>query len=74
MIIMENRQDKIMYSLDEVVSLIMELNFDAKFMNQLKAETELMPTDTSEEVQNMLNFMFTRFRVWVINHDFKETK
>lgn len=65
--IMENRQDKIVFTLDQVAALITELNFDARFMAQLKAETDLMPTDTTEEVQNMLQFIHNRFRVWVIN-------
>jgi hypothetical protein len=64
---MGNRQDEIVFTLDEVAALITQLNFDAPFMDQLKAEIDLMPNNTNEEVKNMLLFIHTRFKVWVIN-------
>lgn len=67
---MGNNQDEIVFTLDEVAALITQLNFDATFMDQLKAEIDLMPNNTNEEVQNMLSFIHTRFKVWVINKRF----
>jgi hypothetical protein len=55
------------FTIDEVSSLITELNFDHEFMAQLQRETNLMPKETMADITNLLQFMQNRFRLWLIN-------
>jgi hypothetical protein len=55
------------FTVDEVSSLITELNFDHEFMAQLQRETNLMPKESMADITNLLQFMQNRFRLWLIN-------
>ena len=55
------------FTVDEVASLITELNFDHEFMARLQRETNLMPKENMADITNLLQFMHNRFRVWLIS-------